>query len=363
MSLRQVIDPLRPRSAPRRSARKVCAAAALALSIAFAVLCAAPARADAVHTQGGDVLHGADLRLEGGTLSLKSQAFGEVKVPAKKVRSIATDAPVAVTFTKDAMLVGRIVLAGPGTMRILGADGRLSAPFSINGVRTVAAAQEREKSSWHSTGYINFGLTVHRGNTDSRLLHVDGKATVRRGKSRYSARGDAKFRRENDEELANDALLKFKHDYFITERWYLYTGAGFEHDSESDLDLRSDLGTGAGYQIVDTPRAAVSVEGGPSYVIADFAEGEDKQYPALRWSADLRYDPVIAKLSLFHNHEILANLSADGGTVFRSRSGVHYRMADGLTASVLVKHDWESDPAPGERESETTYLLTLGYAW
>lgn len=321
--------------------------------------------ADTVRTVAGDILHGDALRLDKGKGTLKSPTLGNVNFPADKLQSVTTEKPVTVTFSNDARLVGRIIEAGNGLMRIVPEEGGASTPFVMVDVTAIGARLPGPvvRPEWKTSGNVNVGMTSSSGNKDARLIHADGKLTARRGRTRYNARAELNFRREDGEELANDALLKVKHDYFIRKKWFLYTSAGFEHDTAKELNLRTDLGTGAGYQIVDTARAAVSVEGGVSYVIDDFAEGEDSSYGALRWSSDLRYDPVLKKLSLFHFHELLGAVTSSDGMVARTRTGARYFMGNGFITTAQVKFDWDSDPAPGEEESDTTWMLTLGYAW
>lgn len=47
----------------------------------------------------------------------------------------------------------------------------------------------------------------------------------------------------------------------------------------------------------------------------------------------------------------------------RSRTGVRVPIASGINASVQVNLDWEREPAPGRKSTDTTLLIGLGYEW
>jgi putative salt-induced outer membrane protein YdiY len=57
----------------------------------------------------------------------------------------------------------------------------------------------------------------------------------------------------------------------------------FEHDQFADLDLRSTVGTGPGYQFFESEALNLSVSAGPAWVDEDFDEAEDEDYAAGQW--------------------------------------------------------------------------------
>lgn len=311
-------------------------------------------------------MQGTDLALSQGVLKLQSPVFGRLSVPKDKIAHIRTDGPVWVIFTDQRKRRAVIRPAGGRYMTLELGGGTTMTPFTAEDIDTIALGAMdpfEVRRLWNLSGAINLGSTVATGNTEVEQLHVDGNIVARREDTRYTARGEVDYRKERGVETTNSALLQLKHDHFYSDRWFFYTTGGVEHDDGKSLTLRTTVGTGTGYQIYETDRLNLSVEGGLSYVMEDYSVGDDQSFPAARWSTDFRYDPWLKKIRVFHFHEIFGDLTGDSGTVVRSRTGMRYFLIQGLNATAQMNVDWDSDPAPGEVETDITYLVTLGYSW
>ena len=79
----------------------------------------------------------------------------------------------------------------------------------------------------------------------------------------------------------------------MDKKWYLYADTLFEHDEFKDLDLRSTLGAGAGFQIFETPLLNLSILAGLAKVDENFDVAEDDDYTAVQWSVN--YDQYFFK--------------------------------------------------------------------
>lgn len=322
--------------------------------------------ADQVRLTNGDVVHGKDLTLSQGIVKVKSKALGSLSISKNKIAQILTDSPVWIIFTNKREVRATILPAGKGYMTLAGGGGSAMAPFTMANLDTIVPGKmspEQVRKLWKTTGGINLGGTVTTGNVRSKQLHMDANLTAKREKIRYTFHGEATYQRNVGTQETNNALVQLKHDSFFTKKWYFYTNGALEHDSGTSLNLRTSLGTGTGYQIFETDRTDLSVEGGLSYVIEDYSVGSDHAFPAVRWSTDFRYDPWLKKIRLFHYHEIFASIGGHKGFFLRTRTGVRYFMFQGLNATAQVNFNWNSHPAPNETGADTTYLVTLGYAW
>lgn len=314
----------------------------------------------------GDSVQGTDLTLSQGVLKLQSPVFGRLSVPKDKIAHIRTDGPVWIIFTDQRKRRAVIRPAGGRYITLELGGGTTMTPFTAEAIDTIASGAMdplEVRRLWNLSGAVNLGSTASTGNTDVEQLHADGNIVARREDTRYTARGEMDYRKENGNETTNSALLQLKHDHFYSDRWFFYTTGGLDHDDGKSLTLRMTVGTGTGYQIFESDRMNLSVEGGLSYVMENYSVGDDQSFPAARWSTDFRFDPWLKKIRVFHYHEIFGDLTGETGTVVRSRTGMRYFLIQGLNATAQMNVDWDSDPAPGQVESDITYLVTLGYSW
>ncbi len=163
-------------------------------------------------------------------------------------------------------------------------------------------------------------------------------------------------------ESANNTLGYMKYDQFFDKKWYGYVNGSVNKDKFKDLNLRTTLGVGGGYQVFESPLTNLSLEAGLSYVNNDYVLGTDNSYPAARWA--LNYDRYLFTnaLQLFHKHEITLGLEDANDILLRSQTGLRVPLFQGLNATAQINYDWDKSPQPGAVSADTTYLFTLGYA-
>lgn len=325
-------------------------------------LAAAEAQADRLVMTNGDRLSGTLVSLDQGQVRFAAQSAGEVAVPAASVATIATDGVVTVRFTDGTLVTGRLVEAGPARMQLVETRVGRTPPF---GVAEIAAARpgRGRPGALDWSGRVNLGANHSTGNTRITTLHLDGEARARGARDRITGFAEANWSRDDGEVSARNARAELKHDHFLNAAWYAYTNGSVEHDQLKDLRLRTTIGTGAGYQVFDTPLRSLSIEAGPSYLNEDFEDGEDRSAIAARWGIDFEQAVFGGAARLFHNQVGLWNLLDTAEVIIRTRSGVRVALRERLEATARIDLDWHSTPAPGQKKFDTTYLLTLGYRW
>lgn len=68
-------------------------------------------------------------------------------------------------------------------------------------------------------------------------------------------------------------------------------------------------------------------------------------------------------MTLFHAQDGNASLEEVGDLVVRTKTGLRWPLAGGLSATAQLNLDWESDPAPGRSRTDRAVLPGLGYEW
>lgn len=319
----------------------------MAMALAGALFAAAAAQADEVVLRNGDRLSGTLLHLAQGRLTLRTPYADKLELDWSDVAAASTDAPVVVVRRGDARPL-RLRL-GPGL-----------APEEI-----VLLNPEPHESGLGTTysGRATLAASYVRGNSESERLYADGQLSARARRYRYELSGRIERR---DDPLAGSSLAWLasgNHDRFVSERRFVYGRASLEHDLAKDIERRAALGAGYGAQLLDAPAASVSLRGGLDYVVAERTLGGDERYPAFGWALKAEASPWRLNVRLFHEHEGFWDLHDASRLFIRSKTGLRMPLVERLAATAQLNVDWEREPAPGRKPTDTTLLLGLDYSW
>lgn len=343
------------------------------------------AQADQLVLKNGDVLTGKVLHKSGNVLTFSTSYAGTLKLQWAAVLSLTTDQPVKVMLDDLSYYDATVTAAGEG---VAGLEVAEKAPDAVDesteggGAETSAKAPEAEPAvaerdlrevlyinptpeesgkGYRLTGRANFAFSKARGNTENEQLHGDAEMSMRSKMYRYVLGGEATRASDNGDVSASSARLYTNYDWFFRPKRFIYAKGSLERDRFKDIDLRSVIGGGYGYQWIETEATKVALRGGLDYVNIDHYDAEYEQFAAFGWNLDVTHRLLFLPMELFHNQDGYRGLNSEGAIVLRTRTGVRVPLSYGFNATAQFNFDWESDPAPGREEVDKTVLLGLGY--
>jgi putative salt-induced outer membrane protein YdiY len=212
------------------------------------------------------------------------------------------------------------------------------------------------------TTRANVNITSERGNTDSDNYYFDGEFVARTKKNRYKIGGELSKEESDGTTTSQNWLAYGNYSHFLDKKWYLYADTLFEHDEFKDLDLRSTLGAGAGFQIFETPLLNLSILAGLAKVDENFDVAEDDDYTAGQWSVN--YDQYFFKkfVQLFHVSTGYVSFEDTNDWFYRTRTGLRFPVYKGFTATVQYNYDYDHHPSEdAEDKEDTKFIFLLGY--
>ncbi|MDY6974369.1 MAG: DUF481 domain-containing protein, partial [Thermodesulfobacteriota bacterium] len=219
--------------------------------------------ADELQMKNGDRLTGAIVKMEDNILLFNTSYAGDIQIKWEDVEALKTDSPVQVVLEGEISARGILQTAETGKLQLT--TDQLAAPLlftpgQVGGINPPAEPPVK------FTGRVNAGLDIKKGNTESDAYTLDGKLEARTEKNRYTVGAEANREEESDEKTADNWLLYMSYDHFLTKKWFFYTSADFEEDEFKDLNLRSAVGAGLGYQFFESKQKNLALECGLSYV-------------------------------------------------------------------------------------------------
>jgi putative salt-induced outer membrane protein YdiY len=295
--------------------------------------------ADEVQLKNGDRYTGNVIRLEGGKLTFKT-AHGQLGIPWADVTALSVEKQMLVKTTAD---------AEPRLMQLNGTELAAISSLSLPEPPIIV------------TGGANAGFLSTGGNTDINTTRLDGEVVARAAANRYTFTGTVNRAKDVDRETARNASVSARYDRFLTPRLFANANGIFTNDRFRDLDLRSAVGAGLGYQLLDTALTKLSVEGGPGYVNENFESAPDDSYAALREAAKLDLFVVGDRVVVFHLHDGYFGVTGEDNLFVKMQNGVRFGLVGGLVTTAQLDMDYDRSPAPGRRKTDRTFALTFGY--
>ncbi len=317
--------------------------------------------ADDVFLKNGNRLSGTIVSMTDGKLILETDYAGKLAIDWQKVERVASEAPVTVLMDDGTVLKGA-PQPGSSADRLVLSSETAGGAVSVQPAR-IKAINPPVEPAVKVNGQVNFGFLKTTGNTDKQNIHGAGEVVARTKVNRLTA-GAAYNRAEDDGDKSEDnALGHLKYDHFLTEKLYWYLNGLVLTDDFKDINLRTTVGTGVGYQVFESEVMGLSFEAGPSYVNTDYDEADDEDYAAGRWAVKFHRFFFDKLFQYYLAHEGYISLSDTKDVFTLTRTGLRFPIRAGLFLSAGLEWDWDNMPADDAERSDYRYILSLGYGF
>ncbi len=331
----------------------------VALAAALLSLFALPALAqDRLTMNNGDVITGKVTGMTDTTVTIEpSYASGPVEITLDEVTSVdMSEGDLLVTLDDGTELPGRVATDSTGRQVVVSPEGD-SRAVTLEEIASMAPP-----TPWFEWALkADFNATMNQGNTDSQntLLFIDGGA--RWGDHRHHA--DLTFRREETDDIRTKEqdLFNYSYNWMFNDPWYTGASFSYERDPIRDLDYRYTAGVLFGRDIFNDDVKFLTFSIGAGYSEEEIGGVKDSGMVGL-W--DLRYTHVLTDgVDFFHNHGITQQFYGMDNLIFKSNTGVRLDLWQDLYATVSLRYDYETEPAPGSSKDDSTLAVGLGYTF
>jgi putative salt-induced outer membrane protein YdiY len=328
----------------------------------------APAPLDVVTLKDGGVLYGEVIEMSDGVLYIKTEAAADniVKIKWANVEKLAINHPIPFHLKEGSVLIGTATEGPNGTINVRAEPlkGTMEVPLdSITALNPIVQAPVIYK------GTLTGGYTQATGNSHLRNASLLGDFVARSEQLRLTLNGRYVYGDKDNTLSARNARGTIKMDFFITKRVFWFASAYFESDHFQDLNLRTALSSGPGYQFIDKGDYAspwlkdmtLYAEAGLAYFNEDFTTASDQSSLRARWAVRLNWPILDERMTFYHYQEFYPSLQNTKSYYMTMDNGVRFRIFEGFVSSIQVTTRYNSTPAQGTGNTDNLYLLTLGY--
>ena len=322
---------------------------------------------DRVVLKDGSLLLGQVESLSGGKLKVKTGFSGTITIELEKVSRLEVSRTLPFKLEDGTEHSATAASPEDGKVELTLADSGQKLTVDLGSIQAINPTGGKKNTT---RGAVNFGGGATDGNTRTKSVSFNADLESRFDSHRLSAGLAYNYAEDLGGLTARNSKARLKYDYFLTEELFLFGSILAEEDSFQDLNLRTALAAGPGYQFVEAGDLEPSYlkglaaygEIGLSYVDEDFRQAGDKSYLAAKWSLNMDWK-ILPRLSLFHHHEGYPSLADMDDFYITTETGIRVSIYENFVSTLQVNWRWDNSPSPGFGRSDTNYLLTLGYTF
>lgn len=321
---------------------------------------------DEILLKNGDRLTGKIDHLVDGKLVLKSDVAGEVTVDISNVQTFSSDAPIAVHLKDKTVLKQKVLSSESGMFSVEGTEALKAQVFDINDIESINPPV-KPKPKW--SGDISAGFTITSGNTETENFSASANFRKRTEKDRTQLSADYAKGRQKDPDTGEKETTeewwrtKAKYDYFLTKKLYGYLDGRYESDAIAELDRRAIVGTGCGYQWIETDVMNFSFEIGIASLYEKF-ENQTDSNSEITAQVGYNFDYKLnQKLKFIHDLTYYPSVEDFSDYFLTSTSEIRAHLTEMMFANFKVIFGHDSTPAQGAHQTDTKYILGIGYSF
>ena len=295
--------------------------------------------------------------MEDNVLTFKTEYGGDLKIDWGQVERITATKSMKVKVPgarKDAAT--DFFLGGHELRHVmeLGSDGPI-AMSDVKGINVEHIPHE---------GTFTLGGNHTSGNTNTRALSAIGRVTLQAHRQRLYLETKYNYGDANGRETARNATAQYKYDYFLSDKdkFFLNTFGLFEHDEFQNLELRTTLGAGLGYQFFNTGRTMLSGSAGLGYVAEDYTNRNRTETPSIHWS--WRFEQtLLPRVKIFQRLDGFYDVSGDNAVRITADQGIRVTFYKNLYVALEYDYRLNTVPAPGRKRVDESSILGVGFAF
>lgn len=329
-----------------------------------------PTPLDVVTLKDGSIIYGEVIAMEGGILFIKTPASpdNQVKVKWETVVKLTVNHPLPFHLKEGTVLLGTATEGPSGNINVKAEPmkGAMEIPLD-----SVTALNPLVQDPVIYIGNLTGGYSQATGNSHLRTGSLLGDLVARGEQLRLTLNGRYIYSDQDNELTARNARGTIKMDFFMTKRFFWFASSYFEKDTFQDLNLRTALATGPGYQLIEKgdysspwlKDITLYAEVGIAYFNEDFKNASDKTSARARWAVRLTWPVLDERVTFYHYQEFYPSLENTSDYYMTMDNGVRLKLIKGFISSIQVTTRYNSRPAQGTGDTDNLYLMTLGYGF
>lgn len=223
---------------------------------------------------------------------------------------------------------------------------------------TGAMAEATKTNVWEHSAAI--GATINDGNTDSKQGTASWLSEIKTdagNKARLAL--DAAQGENNGDKTADNFKGNANYKRMLAERCYGVADLNGLYDSVADINYRITLAPGAGYYVMKSDAATMTLDLGPAYVWEKVG-GVSDDYLAAR--ASERYERNLsASAKVWQALEYVPQVEDFDNYFINGELGAEAAMTETISLRLVFKDQYVNIPAEGRERNDIQFVGALAF--
>jgi putative salt-induced outer membrane protein len=220
-----------------------------------------------------------------------------------------------------------------------------------------ALAEEEAAAEGPWKHSVELGAILNRGNSDNSNYQARAESQYEADQWRHKGLLEASGAEESGVTTKERYLGTLDSNYKFTPRDYVFGALRLERDRFSGFEYQTSLAAGYGRKIIDSRFHSLEAEIGPGLRYSK-PEGQESDSEAIG-RAKAAYKWLISDSSEF-GQDVLV-LGGESNTEVESITALRLRVNSSLAVRLSYTVKYNSDPPPENRETDTTFAVSLVY--
>jgi putative salt-induced outer membrane protein YdiY len=324
-----------------------------------------PDKFDWVQLTSGEWLKGEIQVMYEESLEFDSDKLDLLSIDLEDIQQIRSAQVLNVRMKGGETSTGKVLMED-GSIRVLGDS---PAEYQRADLLSMTAGVPRERNYW--VGKVSAGGNLRSGNTDQVEMSAAASFKRRTVENRVSLDYLGNFSETNDVQSANNQRANAVWDWFFSEKLFLRpVFVEYFSDPFQNIDSRYTIGTGLGYQLIDTSRTDWSIFAGPAWQSTRFDEvepGESRSEDTWALSAGTTFDTELTDRIDFNYDYRFQFTSPESGRYNHHMIGTFaIELTDSLDLDLSLVWDRIEKPRPdadGTLPKQDDYRLIVGIGY
>jgi putative salt-induced outer membrane protein YdiY len=313
--------------------------------------------ADEVTLENGDRLTGTVVKMEKNVLTLKTDYSQQpIEIKAAKIKQLRTDSDVTLKLITGEILKGKVLSEKEGMLAVQVTPERATTAVELKSVAGINLPPVK----WE--GNITIGGSSQSGNTNTGAFSVAASAMRRTEKTRMAFSYLFNYAEEDKQMIARSHYGTTDYAYFFTKKFYGYLALELLNNTFEDIELRTTVGPGVGYQIWEDPVKALALEAGASYLSETHKSGSNEYYWAARLGINFRYN-ILSFLIFSDRFLYFPRFESSSQYTLRNEAAVASPLGSAWALRLAYILQYNNEPAPGVEKTDNTWILGLQYSF
>jgi uncharacterized protein DUF481 len=334
------------------------------MSLATALLFGSPSSASAQKTdvialENGDRITGEIKSYGQGRLTLDTLAAGLVSIKWNRIVSITSDKLFDLQTIDGTRYYGTLAPSDPpGKLVIDTAAGNITLGFFE--MFRLAPLYLTFWRRWDGNLDLGFNYTE-----SSQLvqLNLNAQGTYRKPTFSLESTISVTYSRQSDVTGSSRGTYSLTYFRFLSDRWYLLTGAGLDRNVELGLQLRVLWALGGGRNLIQTNQTVLAVSAGVSVNHEQPVEGEGKYNAEALIGGKYSYFTYdFPNVTLSGSVLVFPSITESGRVRIEANASAKRDLISDLYVSLAVFDSYDSrDPTTGLSKNDWGPTLSVGW--